>query len=73
MSGWLSAGNVRERGLADILSGPTMGRHTREIRTAVTLRDGCDPDNDDEACDPSCDPNTECSPGYPLSECPPRN
>jgi MoaA/NifB/PqqE/SkfB family radical SAM enzyme len=57
---WLSAGNVRQAPLADILASPQMTAALATIpprppRSAV------------------CDPNEECPPGFPPSSCDPRN
>ncbi len=41
----------------------------RRIRHAARAGKLCDPDR----CDPGCDPNEECRPGYPGTECSPRN
>ncbi|MGA2828738.1 MAG: radical SAM protein [Streptosporangiaceae bacterium] len=54
---WLSAGNVRQTPLADILGSPEMAAALATI-----------PPRTD-----ACDPNTECSPGSPPSSCDPRN
>ncbi|WP_232544112.1 radical SAM/SPASM domain-containing protein [Streptomyces buecherae] len=66
---WMSVGNVRTAGLADILGGPKMADARLRIRHAVRGGKLCDPDR----CDPGCDPNEECRPGYPGSACHPRN
>ncbi|MFI0777941.1 radical SAM/SPASM domain-containing protein [Streptomyces sp. NPDC021212] len=67
----LSAGNVRSAPLATILGSPVMAEARASIRSVVVRGGGNDEDED--SCDPSCDPNAECSPGYPGSECAPRN
>lgn len=56
-SRWLNVGNVRETPLTEILTGPEM---------AAALAD-LPPRRD------PCDPNSECSPGFPPSSCDPRN
>lgn len=63
-SGWMGVGNVKTTPLATILSGADMKRANTSIR-AATMGGGDDDDdggNDDE-----------CSPGFPGSECTPRN
>ncbi|WP_325114953.1 radical SAM/SPASM domain-containing protein [Streptomyces sp. GMR22] len=67
----LSVGNVRSTPLATILGSPTMAEARASIRSVFGKGGGGDEDKD--SCDPSCDPNAECSPGYPGSECGPRN
>lgn len=62
-SRWLSVGNVRETPLAEILGGPAM---------AAALATIPDPAEDDP-CQPDCDPNEYCPPGFPPSSCDPRN
>lgn len=59
-SGHLGVGNVEKTDLADILRGSAMAEISAKIR-AVTV--GGDP------CDPT---ETECTPGFPGSECTPR-
>jgi MoaA/NifB/PqqE/SkfB family radical SAM enzyme len=54
---WLSVGNVRQTPLADILRGPEM---VAALAT-IPARNG----------DP-CDPDAECTPGFPPSSCSPR-
>ncbi|MBB5936364.1 SPASM domain-containing protein [Streptomyces zagrosensis] len=66
---WMSVGNVRTAGLADILGGPLMTDARLRIRHAARGGKKCDPDK----CDPGCEPNDSCKPGYPGTECPPRN
>ncbi|WP_234347342.1 radical SAM/SPASM domain-containing protein [Streptomyces specialis] len=61
-SGWLGVGNVRDTPLAAILSGIAMARANDTIRGATKSGQ----------CDPGCEPNAECDPGYPLSDCSPR-
>lgn len=73
MSGWLPAGNVRKTSLGTVLGGSVMLGHIRKIRSVVELREGCDPDDRGGSCDPGCEPNDSCDPGYPESSCPPRN
>ncbi|MFI7103765.1 hypothetical protein ACIBK8_30990 [Streptomyces sp. NPDC050161] len=48
-----------------ILGGPALIAANTEIRLAKKK-------GGDEPCDPACDPNAECSPGFPSSECDPR-
>ncbi|WHX24178.1 radical SAM/SPASM domain-containing protein [Streptomyces malaysiensis subsp. malaysiensis] len=67
----LHVGNVRSTPLATILGSPAMAEARASIRSVFAKGGGDDEDND--SCDPSCDPNAECSPGYPGSECGPRN
>ncbi|MGX2996135.1 radical SAM protein [Streptomyces sp. JNUCC 64] len=62
-SAWMNVGNVRAATLAEILTGPAMAEAAANIQSVH--RGG--------QCDPSCDPNAECTPGYPPSECTPRN
>ncbi|WP_103504129.1 MULTISPECIES: SPASM domain-containing protein [unclassified Streptomyces] len=62
-SGSMNVGNVRTTGLAGILSGPEL---TDAAATIRTTRQGGERD-------PNCDPNAECTPGFPASECTPRN
>ncbi|MFE2633659.1 radical SAM/SPASM domain-containing protein [Streptomyces scopuliridis] len=59
-SGWMSVGNVMSTPLATILSGGALKRANTAIRAEAGGDD--DDDNDDE-----------CSPGFPGSECTPRN
>ncbi|GAA1175069.1 hypothetical protein GCM10009654_35340 [Streptomyces hebeiensis] len=59
-SAWMNVGSVMSTPLATILSGDAMERANSSIRAAAG--GGDDDDNDDE-----------CSPGYPGSECTPRN
>jgi hypothetical protein len=61
-SRWMNAGNVLRTPLSDILGGP-------EMAAAVAAVTG----NDDDPCRPDCDPNLECPPGFPGSECDPRS
>lgn len=68
-SDWMSVGNVRNVPLAAILSGVAMAEATTVIRRSV--RDGGGDDKD--RCDPACEPNEECSPGFPSAECDPRS
>nr|WP_079153043.1 SPASM domain-containing protein [Streptomyces sp. SPMA113] len=67
----LDVGNVRSTPLATILGSPAMAEARASIRSVFAKGGGDDEDKD--SCDPSCDPNAECSPGYPGSECGPRN
>lgn len=69
-STWLTAGSVRTEPLAAILSGPTMTRYNQAIRAEAGRGGNGD---DDDRCDPGCDPNAECTPGYPSHECDPQN
>ncbi|MFE6776556.1 hypothetical protein [Streptomyces sp. NPDC057676] len=66
--GWMVTGNVRRTPLADILGGAAMAEATAAIRGSGR-GEHCDPDR----CDPGCEPNEECTPGYPGTECDPRN
>lgn len=59
MSGWMSVGNVHHEPLGAIVGGAVMAEATAAIG-AVPRSGGCDPDQ-------------ECSPGTPGSECNPRN
>ncbi|MFG2228075.1 radical SAM protein [Streptomyces sp. NPDC048644] len=61
----MGVGNVRTTALGDILGGPALIAANTEIRLAKKK-------SDDGPCDPACDPNAECSPGFPSSECDPR-
>jgi MoaA/NifB/PqqE/SkfB family radical SAM enzyme len=54
---WLSAGNVRRTSLADILASPEMAAALATIPPSAHV----------------CDPNQECTPGFPPSSCDPRN
>ncbi|MES0837676.1 radical SAM/SPASM domain-containing protein [Nocardiopsis tropica] len=67
-STWMSAGNVHQTGLADILTGPDMSN----ARTAIQEAKGPD-DDDDEHTIITCEPDHWCSPGGPGSVCDPRN
>ncbi|WP_433227655.1 radical SAM protein [Actinomadura formosensis] len=58
MSGWMSVGNVHEEPLATIVGGTAMAEAIAAIR-AVPRTGACDPDQ-------------ECTPGHPGSECNPR-
>ncbi|MGW2508510.1 SPASM domain-containing protein [Streptomyces scopuliridis] len=60
-SGWMSVGNVMSTPLATILGGGAMKR----ANTAIRAEAGGDDDDDDN--------DDECSPGFPGSECTPRN
>jgi MoaA/NifB/PqqE/SkfB family radical SAM enzyme len=57
-STWLSVGNVQDTPLADILNGTAMAEANASIRAAA--RSG------------PCEPDEECSPGTPGSECNPK-
>ncbi|MFF5265423.1 SPASM domain-containing protein [Actinomadura viridis] len=57
-SGWMSVGNVHQDPLAAIVGGTAMAEANASIR--VTDRSG------------GCDPDEECNPGTPLSECNPK-
>ncbi|MCP9210924.1 radical SAM protein [Streptomyces sp. NEAU-Y11] len=61
-AGWMGVGNVQDMPLAAILGGDAMTEANVAIRAAA----GSDP------CDPDDVPD-ECSPGFPGSECTPRN
>ena len=63
-SAWMSAGNVHEASLADILTGPDMARARAEIRA------GQDPDDPPNPI--PCGPDRWCGPGIPDSGCTPR-
>ncbi|MEU6389936.1 radical SAM/SPASM domain-containing protein [Streptomyces sp. NPDC046939] len=56
-------GNVQSQSLTAILTGQAMTEANAAIRGSE-LRGGCDP---------GCDPNAECNPGFPPSDCDPRN
>jgi MoaA/NifB/PqqE/SkfB family radical SAM enzyme len=56
---WLSAGNVRQTPLADILRSPQMAAALATIPPRTVTA--------------GCDPNEECPPGFPPSSCDPRN
>jgi MoaA/NifB/PqqE/SkfB family radical SAM enzyme len=56
---WLSAGNVRQTPLADILASPQMAAALATIPPRTVTA--------------GCDPNDECPPGFPPSSCDPRN
>ncbi len=76
-SRWLSVGNVRDRALAEILSGPQMAKVGARLGTHFIEggRSPCDPQcgpNCSPACNPSCwptgagpcGPNGGCQPNY---------
>ncbi len=63
-SGWLGVGNVHDAPLADILGGDAMAEANASIRNS---RVPGLPGNHD-----GCEPDDECSPGTPLSDCNPR-
>ncbi|WP_323391856.1 radical SAM/SPASM domain-containing protein [Streptomyces jumonjinensis] len=79
-SGWMSAGNIRDTALADILDGAAMAEANRFIRGAVGRGD-CGPDQepscypDNAPCQPDqnpivpCGPDQECTPGFPSDPC----
>ncbi|GAA1717761.1 radical SAM/SPASM domain-containing protein [Streptomyces yatensis] len=69
-AGWMDVGNVRDTPLVTILGGDAMAEANTVIR-AATGSDPCDPDSS-SGCDPDNVPD-ECSPGFPGSECTPRN
>lgn len=58
-SEWMGVGNVRDAGLADILTGPAMADANATIRRTARVGE--------------CDPEGECTPGYPSSSCSPRS
>ncbi|MBE1532703.1 radical SAM/SPASM domain-containing protein [Actinomadura algeriensis] len=58
-STWMGVGDIRSAALVDIVGGAAMADATASIR-AVARGGGCDPDQ-------------ECTPGFPNSECNPRN
>jgi MoaA/NifB/PqqE/SkfB family radical SAM enzyme len=60
-SGFIDAGNVQRVPLTDILGGAAMAEANAAIRAAVRGSDPCGPDDE------------ECSPGFPGTECSPRN
>lgn len=62
-SRWLTVGNVLHTPLSEILSSTAMEEAMKTIPS---------PRGSDE-CRPDCDPNLECNPGVPSSECDPRN
>lgn len=62
-STWMGVGNVQQAPLAAILGGPAMAGANATIRAAARGR----------TCEPRCEPNAECSPGFPGSGCGPRN
>lgn len=61
-SGFIDTGNVRTTPLVDILGGAPLAEASAAIRAAAQGNAACGPDNDDE-----------CTPGYPGTECSPRN
>ncbi|WP_307869163.1 radical SAM protein [Nocardiopsis sp. B62] len=67
-STWISAGNVRQEPLADILTGHDMSN----ARTAIQEAKGPDKDEDDDHTIITCEPDHWCSPGSPGSICNPR-
>ncbi|GHJ36932.1 radical SAM/SPASM domain-containing protein [Streptomyces sp. TS71-3] len=70
-SGWMGVGNVQDTPLAGILGGAAMAEANISIRSSIPNGGGDDDENGDR-CDPGCDPNAECSPGFPSGECDPR-
>ncbi|MFE1963243.1 SPASM domain-containing protein [Streptomyces sp. NPDC059479] len=60
-SGWMGVGNVKNNPLASVLGGSAMKQANTSIRAEAGGGDD-DDDNDDE-----------CTPGFPGSECTPRN
>jgi MoaA/NifB/PqqE/SkfB family radical SAM enzyme len=60
MARWLTAGNVRETPLADILAGPALAAAIATIRAAgsgaACPPSLCRPDNDGDICPPPCRP-----------------
>ncbi|GHH83076.1 hypothetical protein GCM10018793_44260 [Streptomyces sulfonofaciens] len=69
-SGWMNVGNVQDAPLAGILGGAAMAKANISIRSSA--RNGGGDDESGDHCDPGCDPNAECSPGFPSGECDPR-
>ncbi|GLU50534.1 radical SAM protein [Nocardiopsis ansamitocini] len=71
MAAWMTAGNVRERGLHDILAGPRMAGHRAAIAGRNAPRTGwCAPDDscppqDSNDCDPQNQPADYCDPDLP--------
>ncbi|MFI1676044.1 radical SAM/SPASM domain-containing protein [Streptomyces sp. NPDC020607] len=65
-STWLSVGNVLDSSLEDVLVGDAMIAAGVLIRSNVRMGDNGDDDDDDDNDD-------ECTPGFPGSECTPRN
>lgn len=79
-STWLGVGNVKDGSLAAILDGPAMAQANATIRRGRGLgmsrnscgpQSPCGPDTEQKPCGPQTD--DECSPGFPGSECTPRN
>ncbi len=65
-STWMRTGNVQQRPLADILSGPDLAHARGEIRAAKK--------DDDYPMPVPCSPDKDaCTPGGPPSECDPRH
>ncbi|WP_445402981.1 SPASM domain-containing protein [Streptomyces sp. LE64] len=62
-SNWMSVGDVRAAALTEILTGPRM------MEAVAIIHDT----HGGGSCDPGCEPNEECTPGFPLSDCTPRN
>lgn len=58
-STWMQVGRVQHTSLRDIISGSAMRRANEEIRATTSAS-------------PPCEPDMECSPGYPGSGCNPR-
>ncbi|MEU5957531.1 radical SAM protein [Streptomyces sp. NPDC047525] len=67
-STWVTVGNVLSRSLEDILDGDDMTAAGVLIRSSVIRMGGNGGDDDDDD-----DNDDECSPGFPGSECTPRN
>lgn len=59
---WMRVGSIHDAPLADVLNGEDMAGARRSIRDAAM-----------SSKPKRCDPNTECTPGFPGSECDPRN
>ncbi|MFE7117646.1 radical SAM protein [Streptomyces sp. NPDC057654] len=62
-STWIKTGSVRDSALTAILGGAAMTRANTSIRESARM----------DACRPACDPNAECTPGFPGTECDPKN
>ncbi|MGW3954112.1 radical SAM protein [Streptomyces sp. NPDC004752] len=78
-SPWMGVGNVQDVPLTAILGGPEMAQANATIRQGRRLAPSrscgpdspCGPDNEEQSCGPDTD--DECGPGFPRSECSPRN
>ncbi|MER5493392.1 radical SAM/SPASM domain-containing protein [Streptomyces sp. NPDC002490] len=73
----LSVGNVLDDGLGSVLDGPVMSATRELIRKSVRsggagYDGGGEGDDDGNKCNPGTIPD-ECTPGYPGTECSPRN